>query len=316
MVFNEADGKSISKSLSDIKDGITRQYNVIKEKYVNEPFYQKNLARIVFLTNQNSIALIEYNDRRVALFRVSDIFKGNTEFWNSFHGNLNNDDKLDDVYTFLMNRDISQFDPEKRPLTTAYKIAKSCSVPLEVRYLKEAIIDNSRDIYGWQQKKGLHLIKAKELYKSYDNWAVGNHLIKQGEFKSQSFKKALLEFKALKWEKKFRTKDEVLTLVAIDKDVLQAEFQKYTFDIEEDMDEIIDLDTSDEEEEPAPEPELVIQPEPEPVKKKPEISEGKVLNTCQVCYTLKCMNKETDHSEEQTNCDECCEYLRKHNKWP
>ena len=59
--FNETDGFDTLQIKELIKDQITRKVNNIKEKYMKDT-KQKNYARLLFLSNQNSPLQVEWDD--------------------------------------------------------------------------------------------------------------------------------------------------------------------------------------------------------------------------------------------------------------
>ena len=108
------------------------------------------------------------------MFKLSTKRKGNTEFWSEVHKNKRDATKMNELFTWLLARDISEFDPERRPKTKAYSIALSCAVPIHARYLNEVLRGNS---YPFMEKGELMCIKAKDLYSHYEKWAISHSFI-------------------------------------------------------------------------------------------------------------------------------------------
>ena len=152
---------------------------------------------------------------------------------------------MNGLFTWLLNRDISEFDPQTRPYTKAYAIAISCSIPAYVRFLKEVFVDDDDKIDNFEKhpKREIYMIKAKTLYSTYESWALDNHLIEKGKFKGITLKKHMLEFNAVSWDKQVKRFKEVRRYVVIDRDVLVTELAKFKFDMNEEEDtDILDFD--------------------------------------------------------------------------
>ena len=245
LVFNETSGQDTSKIKEQIKGQITRKYTNIKEKYLN-PTKQKNHSRLVFLSNGNSPLIIEWNDRgRFFLLKVGSKFKGKTEYWNKLYKNINNQNKMNELLTYLLHRDISDFVPANPPYSKAYAIATSVSVPTHVRYLREMLFDEDADNYDFHQhpKKDIWFIKAKALYRSYDKFGTDHHLFEKGKFRGTYLKKALLEFESISWDKSCRQNGHINKYVVFNREILREELKKYRFTVNEKEDtDILDLD--------------------------------------------------------------------------
>lgn len=131
-------------------------------------------------------------------------------FYNNIHENILKDRyKLNCLYTFLLRRDISEWDAQgDRPMTDAYISAVSSAIPHHIRFLRDVFIDGEPKKFGFHvlESKGKikgYYIKAKDLYSSFDSWAQSNHLLKYGQFKSQSFKKQMEDVNGIKFDVKY-----------------------------------------------------------------------------------------------------------------
>lgn len=234
--LNESDGYDALKVKELIKDQVTRKYNNIKEKYM-PPMKQKNYLRVIFLSNQLSPVNVEYNDRRLFMFKTSDIHKGNTAYWKEMYKNIYNLDVMNNLYSYLVNLDISEFvrDPENRPMTRVYENALECAVPIHARYLNNLFNSDEHNFFKQHpQKEHIYYTERRRLDLEYSNYLVDNHALKSGEFKSISFKKKLLDFKSIKYDKQIKLGDgHRLRVVEIDKNILLDELKKYNIKDEE-----------------------------------------------------------------------------------
>ena len=254
--FNEVEGKDGSSAKERIKDHTTRKTNNIHEKYINS-YKQKNNAQIIFCSNNNSPVQFAFDERRFVMIKCGDKMKQNKKYWDSVYENINSRDKLNHLYSYLMNRDISSWSPvEDRPETKAYKIAISNAVPSHIRWMRELFTeghelheqtqnDNYFDIEQKTTKSGKEIAygKVKDIYHCYKHWAEHNHIIKADDFKSTYFKKLLQDIVGIEWDKSVKWDGESLKVVFFDLDKIRKVFQKYIFDVSEGEDEDeLDLD--------------------------------------------------------------------------
>tara|TARA_R110002020_G_scaffold404504_2_gene614639 strand:- start:614 stop:2941 length:2328 start_codon:yes stop_codon:yes gene_type:complete len=245
--FNETSGKAGLEAKEHIKDHINRLENNIKEKYVTA-YKQKNLAQVIFCSNNNSPLAFSFDERKFVMFKCGNKNKGkNKEYWEPLDKEFKTPGKINHLYTYLMKRDISNWHPvEDRPLTKAYKIAVSNAIPHHIKWLKSLFIDNQDLNIVFKNRKDIYYAKTKTIYNSFRNWACENHLMSEGQFKSQAFKTALLNINGIVFDKKIKINGVAQRFVVFSRLAVLNELKKYTFDVEEDND-ILDFDMSDEE---------------------------------------------------------------------
>jgi hypothetical protein len=245
--FNETEGKDGIDYKELIKDHITRAYNTINEKYVN-PYNQKNLAPIIFCSNNTSPVQFMYDERRFVMVKTGQ--PKPKVFYNNIHENILKDKfKLNCLYTFFLRRDISEWDAQgDRPMTDAYISAVSSAIPHHIRFLREAFIDREPNKCGFDvlesngKIKGYYM-KAKELYNIYDSWAQDNHLLKYGQFKSQSFKKQMEDVTGIKFDVKYNGN----RIVLFRKHLIIDYLKRFTFNTSDEDNELDLDDLSDDE---------------------------------------------------------------------
>ena len=236
--FNETEGKDGIEAKERIKDHITRRVNIVHEKMIN-PYEQKNLTHFIFLSNQISPVVFMYNERRFALFKTG--YKKSKQYYDNYHKNLEDRNKLNEVYTFLLRRDITEWNAqEDRPLNKAYKTAISNATPPHVKYLKEIFIDGNLTRFTVMKNK--YFIKVKDLYSDYQRWLEDNHLLGDYSFKSMTFKKQLQDVNGITFD--FKTNGS--RYVMFKKSLIVNDLSKYTFTVQDD-DEINLDDLSDDE---------------------------------------------------------------------
>lgn len=245
--FNETEGKDGIDYKELIKDHITRAYNTINEKYVN-PYNQKNLAQVIFCSNNTSPVQFMYDERRFVMCKTGQ--PKSKDFYVNIHEKILKDKfKLNCLYTYLLRRDISQWDPQgDRPMTDAYISAVSSAIPHHIRFLRDAFVDGEPKKSGFDvlesngKVKG-YFMKAKDLYKIYDSWAQDNHLLKYGQFKSQSFKKQMEDVNGIKFDVKYNGN----RIVLFRKHLIIDYMKRFTFNTSDEDNELDLDDLSDDE---------------------------------------------------------------------
>ncbi len=245
--FNETEGKDGIDYKELIKDHITRAYNSINEKYVN-PYNQKNLAQVIFCSNNTSPVQFMYDERRFVMCKTGQ--PKSKDFYVDIHEKILKDKfKLNCLYTYLLRRDISQWDPQgDRPMTDAYISAVSSAIPHHIRFLRDAFVDAEPKKCGFNvlesngKVKG-YFMKAKDLYKIYDSWAQDNHLLKYGQFKSQSFKKQMEDVSGIKFDVKYNGN----RIVLFRKHLIIDYLKRFTFSTSDEDNELKLDDLSDDE---------------------------------------------------------------------
>lgn len=240
--FNEVEGKDGSEAKELIKDQITRTTNIIKEKYINN-YKQKNLARCVFITNQNSPIPFRYDERRFMLFKFSSKNKGRTKYWNDIYEKMEDIEELNNIYNYLMKEvDLTNINlVDDRPKTEAYLIAISNATPVHMRWLNyifgeyenQESIDYRNDIFD--NKKHFYFTIPSNLYNYYKSWLSNEHI--DYEFKSIQFKKILQDIDGVECDKKIRYKGKPSRVILFDLHKIRDELRKYTFSISEEEEE-------------------------------------------------------------------------------
>lgn len=242
--FNEVEGKDGSSAKERIKDHTTRKTNNIHEKYVNS-YKQKNFAQVIFCSNNNSPVQFAFDERRFVMIKCGDKMKQNKKYWDSVYENIRDKHKLNELYSYLMDRDISSWSPvEHRPKTKAYNIAISNAVPLHIRWIRELFTQGHElnddiddyDITHKTTKKGNEIAygQTREIYSCFKHWAVNNHYINGDDFKSTYFKKLLQDVKGVEFDKRVRIDNNSTRVVWFDLDEIKKGFDKYIFDVSED----------------------------------------------------------------------------------
>ena len=108
-------------------------------------------VRVVMTTNAEVPVPIEQTDRRFMLVKASSERMGDLEFWKSTHAVLNKKSTLEAYYMYLLNLDISNFNPRDRPITEYYETVKESFIPYHAQYFQRCI-EESQEINTWNWK--------------------------------------------------------------------------------------------------------------------------------------------------------------------
>ena len=248
--FNETDGRDSREAKERIKDHITREVNNIKEKYI-APYKQKNMARVKFSSNNESPVHFSFDERRFVLFKFSNKNQGDHQYWNNIWDKINDPREINNLYSWLLNRDISDWNPKDRPMNKEYIIETGESLPNHIKWLNDVINHNDRD--DLMIRKNKIIAKPTDLYCIFEAWMVNNYLINPGEFKSSGFRKVIKKMNGVKWDGRAKINGKNKDRVIIDIDAVKSELNNYTFDTDYDSDgSIIDLDCDSDIEESIP----------------------------------------------------------------
>ena len=241
--FNEVQGKNSLEAKERIKDHVTRKQNNINEKYVNA-YKQKNLAQVIFCSNNNSPVQFSFDERRFVMFKCGSKNKSNHKYWEGLYKNMEDTNLLNNLYTWLLKRDISEWHPVKdRPNTQAYVNALNNSIPTHIRWLNEMFINKHPFVYDFFEVKDNYFIPAKLLYTNYSTWCEDNYLMDAKSFKSTPFRKLLSDIDGITFDKSIKYKGTATKYVLFKLNEVKNELNKYTFNSDvSSEDDVLDLD--------------------------------------------------------------------------
>tara|TARA_R110000737_G_scaffold290813_1_gene297438 strand:- start:661 stop:2991 length:2331 start_codon:yes stop_codon:yes gene_type:complete len=222
--FNEAESIDGIECKEKIKNQATAKYNTINSKYM-ALMKQKNRAQIIFCSNNNSPVQFSFDERRFLMFMCGVKHKNCKKYWDFIYSMIDNPQKLDELFTYLLSIDISDWKPfEERPKTRAYNIALANSIPHYVNFLRQAF---EQDKIFKKTNNGYLYISSTKLFDEYKMYLTFNCLMKVDNFKSTTFKTQLQEYKSIQFDKRVIINKHQLRMVLINKDNLITEFIKY-----------------------------------------------------------------------------------------
>jgi len=248
--FNEMEGIDGIKAKERIKDQCTAEFNNIKEKYLPD-MKQKNKARIIISSNNTSPVQFSHDERRFIMFKIGNKYKQNNKYFENIHTSMRDKNKINNLFTYLLNRDISKWKPfEDRPMTIEHKNAICNACPIYIKYLKyilekfkflEPTTEDEASKYTKTKNKNL-FIKTRDLYTHYKQWAYNEHLIvNENNFHAKSFKAKMEEIPGIEFDKKIRYKNKTPFVVYMKLDILKISLDKYKISLDETIYDINDL---------------------------------------------------------------------------
>ena len=110
--LNEVDQRSFISHKEEIKDYITRNITTINQKNVKTRD-EKNYVRLFLFSNNTTPICLDSSNRRFILIEQNHVLKGKTEYWNKFYDKLSDQKEVNNLFSFLMAIDLSNFDPKQ-----------------------------------------------------------------------------------------------------------------------------------------------------------------------------------------------------------
>lgn len=213
LVFNEVQGKSGYENKEHIKNIITEDTTIIREKYISQ-YEQKNYIRLFLLTNNLNPVEISYHDRRWAVFK-STHKKPTPEFFKKMFDMKGNKKCMEILFNILMNRDIDDFKPDQhRPKTEAYKNMKEHNTNPIYKFLNECFINKN-----YSEHFDSEDCKTKK--------SDGNFYVKSSIFMNTY--KIYLENSGLKYDVNFKTIKSILVDIGINKKKVRVKSETCEF---------------------------------------------------------------------------------------
>jgi len=137
--LEEADFQTNKSHQSKLKSMITSEKENYRRKG-HDTIQLDDYRNFFMTTNADLPFVIEPTDRRFVLSKASSEKQGDTEYWNAVHPRL--DEQCSAYHRYLLQRDISQFNPRRdRPITQAYIDARQMTaIPPLATYFQSYLI--------------------------------------------------------------------------------------------------------------------------------------------------------------------------------
>jgi len=201
VVMNEATSEDGIKNIEGLKHKCTTSDLNVKEKFMKN-LTMKDLNNMIINSNNNCCVIISPTDRRYVLLLTNEELAKLKEYWDAFYAYLDDEEKMDILYTWLLQQEVEDYNFEKdRVITNAYKklATKNISEPYLVLYyyLTKHIKDHGNST--WRMKSSEF---NKKCFKLSQDILDRKHTIKKGVIKDN------MEKIPIKYIEQINVKDE------------------------------------------------------------------------------------------------------------
>lgn len=145
-IFLQIDeGEGLAKFADQMKNLITADHVNYEIKGI-QPMTAKNFINIVITTNHEKPVLVETSDRRYVLFKASDMYLKDENYYFNLGNHLKKKIVARAFYEFLKTRDLSKYASNfqrSRPVTEYYLQVRKASIPVMQRFLS-ALLNHPR----------------------------------------------------------------------------------------------------------------------------------------------------------------------------
>jgi len=244
MVLNEVEGKDGYSNKEQIKNLITEETTIIREKYISQ-YEQTNYIRLMILSNNLNPIEISHDDRRFVVFK-SHYKKPNAQYFDKLYDLLDNDEHMELLFNMLMKHDITNFKPsEHRPKTDAYENMKQHNTNPLYKFMSYCFVNKKFNNHFNHDEVKTKITNLTYYVKSSDlNSAYKDYLATIGfdntNINYKTIKSILVDIGILRKEVKFKNepRNDYYIIDPIELEEQLADF-KIDDDVEEDEDDFI-----------------------------------------------------------------------------
>lgn len=136
--FEEADFQTNRKNESGLKSLITSEHSTYESKG-KDAITLQSYCRLVMTTNEDVPFVVRDTSRRFMMVRCSPKNVGNREYWNDIHARLAPAEAKSAYFHYLLNRDISKFNPRDYPKTEYLKETITATRPYMASFFQREI---------------------------------------------------------------------------------------------------------------------------------------------------------------------------------
>ena len=165
-------------TLQEMKPKDAREFaDILKSLISTDPFVEinekfkpvrqiPNLTRYIFCTQSESPVPVEGTDRRYVFFEGTGKYQNDRAFFRKYDELTDNEETVRTFTSFLLNRDISGWDPSVRPVSRIYREAKIRGAPGVVLWLSAVLSSETPSIQSKPLKDGA-TFAADELFNDF-----------------------------------------------------------------------------------------------------------------------------------------------------
>ena len=225
--LNETNSDDARKYKDSLKAFATAEKTKYADKNV-KAVEQHNYSRLFLFTNSATPVNLEMTSRRYVIIKTGWQLLNDTQFWNNFYKNINDENFIKSVYDYLMNRDISNFKINNTPVTEEYKLIKENSVHPVIEYLKE--ICNNNEInsnYEYDSICKCHIIKRENFNQILEDYLeINKYDNYQNLLKKKVITNAIKDIGGITLDKLFKRDNKVGRYMLFNFDMIKTFFIK------------------------------------------------------------------------------------------
>jgi hypothetical protein len=169
VVLNEMEGKDGFGYKERMKALWTADIIELNEKNVKR-WKQQNFMRAFIYSNNKRPIQIPYDDRRYVVYRASNI-KPSKEFFDSIYALMDEHEEQLGLYDYLMNIDLSEYQIQNRPKTTAYETIRTANIKFIFEFIYEFLNGKIENI-PYHKKGSKRYVIGSVLFDSYVKWCA------------------------------------------------------------------------------------------------------------------------------------------------
>lgn len=160
LCLNEMDAKKFIPNREAIKNQSTCATNRINCKHLT-PRVEKNVIRMFIFSNNYDPVIISPTDRRFVVLTMNDELVKNDDYWNGFYDDyLANDEKMNQLYSYLLNYNLNNWKPKERLITKELRLSQFNNIQPFVKYLYIELNKNIGDSVFTMQDNNIIIQKS------------------------------------------------------------------------------------------------------------------------------------------------------------
>jgi phage/plasmid-associated DNA primase len=169
---NEATNEPAIRDVNILKGLITETDLVINPKGVNQ-YTVSNYSRLLITSNYEQCMRLNKDDRRYMCLEISDSRIKNDDYFDPMISDLTNQEHQQDFFNYLANYDISDFKPQRPPMTGMKRTMIGMSVDNIVSFMLD-VCENTIYTCEFEEKEEEILPTSKDMFDSYITWCGQN----------------------------------------------------------------------------------------------------------------------------------------------
>jgi len=126
-----------------------------------------NLSNNVFTTNESNAIKLDNDDRRWCVLEANDVHARNNAYWTPVAELVQHPDTAALFYRFLLNRDLSDYNPRDIPDNRSRLDIKLATRDLHAAFLQDVICNH--EMYPWI-KEGEISVPKRDMFKDFQEW--------------------------------------------------------------------------------------------------------------------------------------------------